>query len=448
MQLNVEKNKLRISEPPLDGQTLKKTARKSLELQMLHTNLKQVNNNIITELEHIELEESYALSKLTQAQRKTDGVFFTPNELAEIASKKFNYIKGNGTVLDPACGTGNLLLKVAEKLSSKPTIQETLKDWNEKLYGLDINESFIEIAKKKIIKLAVARSTATTTATLPELTSILTNIRSGDFLVEHESYIGIIDNIFMNPPFCPINTPNHISWTSGKSNAAATFMDISTKVLPQNGKLVAILPDVLKSGSRYERWRAAISEELDYNTDDFGSFEKDVQIDVFFLNGVKTKSNHIKEKHESAESHTTTLSGSFEVCVGPVVPHRDKATGINAPFAHAKILPAWATISQLSERITHSGKKIAPPFIAIRRTSSPRDKHRIVGSIVNCQEAVAVENHIIVLRPFDGKLSTCKKMLSHLKSKEINDYINSNIRCRHLTVQVVKLLPMHGISDE
>lgn len=445
--MNLAKNKFRTTGPSLTGQTLKNTAYKNPEVKMHHTNPTEIN--FITELESIELEESYALSKLTQTQRKNFGVFFTPFELAEIASKKFNYTEDNGTVLDPACGTGNLLLKVAEKLPSKSTTQETLKDWNQKLHGLDINDEFIEIAKKKIVKLAISRSTTVTTATLSELSNLLTNIRRGDFLVEHKSYIGTIDNVFMNPPFCPINTPNNISWSSGKSNAAATFMDISIKILPQNGKLVAILPDVLKSGSRYERWRAAMSEELDYDTDDFGSFEKDVQIDVFFLNGVKSKNNDTREnKHATTEMNASTLSNSFEVCVGPVVPHRDKATGINAPFAHAKILPAWTVVNQLSERITHSGKKISTPFIAIRRTSSPRDKYRIVGSIVNCQEAVAVENHIIVLRPLDGKLSTCKKMLNHLKSKEINDYINSNIRCRHLTVKVVKLLPTHGISDD
>lgn len=446
--MNLKKNESRTTSPSLNGQTLEKTAYENLEVKMRQTNQTEINCNFITELESIELEESYALSKLTQAQRKNFGVFFTPFELAEIASKKLNYTEDNGTVLDPACGTGNLLLKIAERLSSKSTTKETLKDWNQKLHGLDINAEFIEIAKKKIVKLAISRSKTATTATFSELSSILTNIKSGDFLVEYKRYIGLIDNVLMNPPFCPIHTPNDISWTSGKSNAAATFIAISIKVLPQNGKLVAILPDVLKSGSRYERWRAAMSEELDYDTDDFGSFEKDVQIDVFFLNGVKSKNNDTRENKHPITTLNTTLSSSFEVCVGPVVPHRDKAIGINAPFAHAKILPAWTIVDQLSERITHSGKKISTPFIAIRRTSSPRDKYRIVGSIVNCREAVAVENHIIVLRPLDGKLSTCKKMLNHLRSKEVNDYINSNIRCRHLTVTVVKLLPTHGISDD
>lgn len=54
------------------------------------------------------------------------------------------------------------------------------------------------------------------------------------------------------------------------------------------------------------------------------------------------------------------------------------------------------------------GKVIQPPCILIKRTSSPSDKFRAAATLVNLKQPIAVENHLIVVTPKDGKLKSCK----------------------------------------
>lgn len=389
----------------------------------------------------IDSKEVITLLEISAEQKKKDGIFFTPKNLSHQAGKTLEYSQRDGSVLDPACGTGNLLIEVAEKLPVYEDLGETLLGWNEFIYGLDINKKFIELTKKKLINLALERGAIPKEGfSTKQYMQMLRNIRVGDFLLQYQRYKGKVDNILMNPPFSNVTTPRDIKWTSGRSNAAALFTYLAAKIISKNGKIVAILPDVLRSGARYEEWRMLMQQMCCHQSMPLGNFQKGVQVDVFILHGTKREVDaKIIVPEDACENKT--LEKYFKVSVGPVVPHRDKFEGKESPYAHAKILPHWQTISVLDEKICHSGRKIQPPFIAIRRTSSPKDKSRIVASIINCEEVVSVENHIIILEPKDKKISTCQEYLNHLRSPLVNDYVNQNIRCRHLTVGVVKNIP-------
>lgn len=389
----------------------------------------------------VDSKEILTLLKISAEQKKKDGIFFTPKNLSHQAGNTLDYSPKDGSVLDPACGTGNLLIEVAGKLPVYEDLGETLLSWNKFIYGLDINKKFIELTKKKLINLALERGAIPKEGfTTKQYMQMLRNIKVGNFLLLHQSYKGKIENILMNPPFSHVVTPRDIEWTSGRSNAAALFTYLAAKIVSKNGKVVAILPDVLRSGSRYEEWRMLMQQMCSHQSTPLGNFQKGVQVDVFILHGTKREISAEITAPEYTYEHEI-LEKYFKVSVGPVVPHRDKFEGKESPYAHAKILPHWQTISVLDEKICHSGRKIQPPFIAIRRTSSPKDKSRIIASIINCKEAVSVENHIIILEPKDKKISTCEEYLSHLRSPLVNDYINQNIRCRHLTVGVVKNIP-------
>lgn len=423
-----------------------RTAEQFVTVKYQHNELQplDINEYLFVNSEYIEKEEDRLLSVMGAVQRKRQGVFFTPHQLAKLAVSKIDILPKQN-VFDPACGTGNLLVEVASGFEVKETLVGCLADWNERLYGLDINPDFIKLAKKKIISLALSKGAIPSGGVdLVEAMSMLSNIKVGDFLIEYNNYVGLIDNVVMNPPFCPIDTPSEVKWTSGKSNAAALFMAYALDVMPVGGAILGILPDVLKSGSRYEAWRHKVFNPIRPNIDEFGSFEKDVQVDVFVLSGIKRPETTLGEyvAAESAEERVDLLADKFTVSVGPVVPHRDPLAGIDAPFAHAKILPAWSTVTLLAERIMHPGRKIKCPFIAVRRTSSPKDKYRVVGTIVDCDEAVAVENHIISVCPKDGTMEACVSLLKLFKTSAVNDYINSRIKCRHLTVGVIKDLPI------
>lgn len=398
----------------------------------------------LVSLENIQEEEERLLSVMGAKQRKRQGVFFTPHELAKLAISKIDFI-ANSNVFDPACGTGNLLVEFANNFEAKDSLAECLTEWNKILYGLDINYEFVSVAKKKIINLAISKGAIPSCGIkLKDAMALLSNIRVGDFLVEYHNYSGVINNVVMNPPFCPIDTPQGVRWTSGKSNAAALFTAHAIDIIPIGGRILGILPDVLKSGSRYNTWRNKVFNLVNPKIEDFGSFEKDVQIDVFVFSGAKETELNVEENlgADDVGGCIHLLGDKFTVSVGPVVPHRDPLVGIDAPFAHAKILPPWSTVTQLAERIRHPGRKVKCPFIAVRRTSSPKDKFRIVGTIVDCEDAVAVENHIIAVCPNDGTMEACISLLKLFKTSEVNDYINSKIRCRHLTVGVIKSLPI------
>ncbi|WP_051018110.1 N-6 DNA methylase [Pseudomonas fluorescens] len=414
------------------------------QLRHIETEATEVDEYFLINPGAIKEEEDNLLSVMGAAQRKQQGVFFTPGELSKLAVSKVGFLP-SGNIFDPACGTGNLLVEVADSFDAIGSLSECLSRWNEKLYGLDINSEFVKLARKKIVNLAISKGALPVCGiSLTDAMSILSNIRVGDFLSEYSSYAGVVDNVIMNPPFCPVDTPTDIKWTSGKSNAAALFMAYAVDIMPVGGKILGILPDVLKSGSRYETWRREVFNPIKPTVEDFGSFQKDVQIDVFILGGIKTSELNPKLRESTDETREIfqVLADKFNVSVGPVVPHRDPLVGVEAPFAHAKILPPWSTVTQLAERIMHPGRKVSCPFVAVRRTSSPKDKFRVVGTIVNCDEAVAVENHIISVCPKDGTMEACVSLIELFQSSAVNDYINSKIRCRHLTVGVIKGLPI------
>ncbi|HCF6874125.1 TPA: N-6 DNA methylase [Pseudomonas aeruginosa] len=401
-------------------------------------------------LADIQIKEELALQALNSVERKQQGVFFTPTELSKLSVEKFGYSIEDGAILDPACGTGNLLLALAESFDASLSLEATLTEWNSKLYGIDINHNFVEVARKKLIKLALDKGAIPSGEKSPtEILALLSNIRVGDFLKEHKEFKGVVGSVIMNPPFCHIDASDDIEWTSGRFNAAALFVFHAVAILSDGGRFLGILPDVLRSGTRYSQWRTQLFGVSDCTIETFGNFQRGVQVDVFILQGVKTHApgevaiGCLVEPSIAAE----ILMDRFEVSVGPVVPHRDRAEGIEAPFAHAKILPVWKTVDSLPERICHSGRKFLPPFVAVRRTSSPKDRYRAAGTIVNCTEPVAVENHIIVLSPKDRTLRSCQSLLEFLKSDFVNDHINSEIRCRHLTVGVMKGIPIGGMAD-
>lgn len=401
-------------------------------------------------LEYLCSEEESALHALSAEERKQQGVFFTPVELSKLSLEKFEYSLSDGAILDPACGTGNLLLALAETLDVSKSLELTLLEWNSKLYGVDINRDFISIARKRLVKLALDKgAVASEGKSSDEILALLSNIKVGDFLSTYKEYSGVVGGVIMNPPFCHIDAPDDVDWTSGRFNAAALFVMYALEILPEEGKLLGILPDVLRSGSRYQQWRNRLLGILSCTMETFGSFQRGVQVDVFILQGLKTvgQSHIAVELINESVVTAVLLKDLFDVSVGPVVPHRDKVEGVEAPFAHAKILPAWETIGSLCERTCHSGRKFLPPFVAVRRTSSPKDRYRVVGTIVNCTEPVAVENHIIVLSPKDQSLRSCQRLLKFIKSDFVNDYINSEIRCRHLTVGVVKGIPIGGMAN-
>ncbi|MCD4848919.1 MAG: SAM-dependent DNA methyltransferase [Candidatus Aegiribacteria sp.] len=366
------------------------------------------------------------------------GSFFTGDVLAGRATGS---VSDHGLILDPACGAGSLLTAFTKKLTVKTTLADTLREWGRVLYGCDLFPEFVEATKLRIILEAISRGVQLNGDSLDELKDLLYGIKQGDGLrsVPPEK----CTHVLMNPPFRSVPAPANCQWAGGKLNEAALFVEYYLQRIPENCTLIAILPEVLRCGTRYEKWRAWLEENFTAEVTLSGQFDTKTDVDVFLLaasrlSTQKSGENQINWRTQTDEPTVLTVGSLFDVRVGSVVPYRDEIAGKEYPFACPSNLPRWGIVSEFKDRCGYVGRKINPPFVAIRRTSSPSDRERAAATIVIGKEAVAVENHLIAASPRKGGLRACKRLLKLLRSAETNRFLNRRMRCRHLTVGAVK----------
>lgn len=408
-------------------------------LRELIENRNQDSSSLIVDLDSIDLviRECLSIEEMREA-----GSFFTGQDLATKATKLFDKaLTSKSIILDPACGAGNLLIECSRMLGVEETLSATLAIWGKVLRGFDIHESFIEATKLRLIIEALDRGVVND-CTVEEALSWFAEIKVVDALTINKIDLLEITHVIMNPPFSIWNSPNKYYWKSGKLNAAAIFFDYYLRNLPNKCSIVAILPDVLRSGSRYRMFRDFCSLKMNAVTQVWGRFNSKTNVDVFILNGVISEDENV-EKIEWQEDlgNYEKLSDIFDVCTGPLVAYRDQEIGNNYPYFHSKNTPSWEVISEASEMRKFQGKVITPPFILVKRTSSPSDKYRASATMINLKSLVAVENHLIVIKPKNNSIIECKKLLKTLKTDEVNEFLNKRIRLRHLTVQVIKEIP-------
>jgi len=392
-------------------------------------------------------ETAKALNSIIPAKiRKQGGIFFTGHKLSErVAVRVKPLIKKGYKITDPACGAGNLLMSCASHLPMGDSLKQTLQIWSDRLFGYDIYPQFIKATRLRLILLASsAHKKKGVTLKLPDHDKILQGIESGDGFA-HLTLTGGLNCVVVNPPFGHTIAPLDCQWASGKVQVAGLFLERLIKMYPQGQHIVAILPDVLRSGSRYDKWRKMVanlcrSVEIEIT----GRFDDQTDVDVFILHLVTEKSDkHISEWPNSenrASSHHYCLSDLFDIHVGPVVPYRDPHKGSWKSYVDCSSAKPWEVVSKLPKR-RFNGTSFTPPFVVIRRTSNPADKSRAVAAIINTKSQTTVENHLIVLKPKDKSLNKCRDLIKSLKDDRTNGWLNNRIRCRHLTVSAIKELP-------
>lgn len=392
-------------------------------------------------------EANTALKLLVTAKsRKTAGLFFTSTALAKILAKQISPLikKGIG-IIDPACGAGNLLLSCIQYLPHGNTFDETIKLWSHLIKGYDLFPEFIHTAS---LRLAIAAASYDTKNPINikkiQSKKLFKSLKIGDGL--ENKHFPVNSCLLVNPPFGHMIAPKNCSWGNGRIQTAGWFLDQLLQKATHGQHIIAILPDVLNSGTRYQKWREHIcTMTSNISIKHAGRFDKDTDVDVFiFYCIVNKKGNYTVSWPDHVPKlgkNTKTLSDDYEIHVGTIVPHRDTNTGINYPYIHAKSATSWQTIDHLNETRYSENKAFNTPFVVVHRTSSPSDKCRCVASIVSVTGKVAVENHLLVLLPKDGSLNSCKKLLSSLRNPNTTKWVNKRIKCRHLTVSALRELP-------
>jgi hypothetical protein len=377
---------------------------------------------------------------------RRSGAFFTPITFAEkLASRVAGELHEGKSVLDPACGAGDLLLACGRKLPLAADLISTLDSWGERLHGFDIHEEFILATKARLVLLAVARGAPAGSSPTLRLESLFPNIRQGDFLAQ-QKLERLPGCVIINPPFQRAPTPRGVTWSSGLVSRAALFLDRCLDLVPPSTRIAALLPDVLRSGSRYTNWRESIATRASLRrVETLGTFNERADVDVFlvtFTTGIAEKPTSRRWFSSNAtQAKQGTIESICTVRVGPVVPFRDPKSGPSRPYVTTADLPAGKVASRFPRR-KYAGEAFAGPFVAVRRTSRPTDPCRAVATIVRSSRKLAVENHLIVLLPNGRTLTECKSLLRVLRDPRTSQWLNERICCRHLTTAVLKQLPL------
>jgi hypothetical protein len=373
---------------------------------------------------------------------RANGSFFTSTSMtANLWGGAIETIGPDSVIVDPACGAGDLLIPALERLltlNTSPIVAGQIR-------GADIQSSFVAAARKRMQLTLKERG-------LEAGSVLFDGIQENDFLKRPKDVLAHATHVVLNPPFIPAAAPEGCAWGGVRVNAAALFVDACLREAKPGAILVALLPEVLRSGSRYERWRSHVENfGTDIEVAPMGQFDAKTDIDVFRLRLTVSEENESRLSKSSLAVWQPGLSGSaglgktvgdyFDVHVGPVVPHRHNDEGTRVPFLHARGLESWTSVEKVSEERGFGGTMHSGPFVVVRRTSRPGERERVRGTVILDQRAIAVENHLIVLKPRLGGVAACLDLMHRLKSTAASAYLNHRINCRHLTVGAIKDIP-------
>lgn len=377
--------------------------------------------------------------------RRRHGAFFSNSIIAEKAIRMLNPSDiTNSFFLDPTCGIGDLLIACSSVLPIGKNVEQTLNIWSERLGGIDIHKEFIRTSKARLLLNALTLSDKSEIKKLPPMDELFAYIQQGD-VYHKDDLVSKATHILINPPYGYIQAPDSCEWGDGRISAAASFLDEIVSKAHQGTIIVAILPDVLRSGQRYNEWRKYIQGKATVEKSEiYGQFDRWTDIDVFLLKLFvrSTGKQTVKWWSDNFSVKQDRLKDLCEVHVGPVVPYRDPKKGLNHEYVYPQVSTPWGIIKKLKTKRKYDGQTYEPPFIVVRRTSRPGDKYRTVGTIVSGTKPIAVENHLMIVQPNDRTIRACKTILKIFKDARTTKWLNKRIRCRHLTVDSLRNLPI------
>ena len=383
-------------------------------------------------------------SSLGTERLRRHGVFFTSAALAEAALEPaLSTVGPKSIVYDPACGAGDLLICVARLLPVKKALASTLGLWGQVLAGTDLFPDFIAIARLRLALLAISRGSKAEADDLRSLSRLLPMLRVGDALTLRAPFRRA-SHVVMNPPYTRGIARYEYTWRTGSVSQAAEFVFHAARNSTPGTVISGVLPEVLRTGSSYRAWREATTSMASVShVQSHGLFGTACDIDVFSAHFICDPGRaSVSDWTAPSAMPARTVGDAFDVSTGSVVPHRDQEDGPVQAYLDARNTPPWATVHRAPARRAFSCTSFYPPFIALRRTSRPGDKHRAVGTIVSGKRPVLVENHLLVVSPHSGTLKACKELLASLKRPETTNWLNVHCRCRHLTVGAVARLPL------
>ena len=360
--------------------------------------------------------------------RRSAGAFFTPTKMAAAATRLLEgRLTAASIVYDPACGAGDLLLAAARALPRDNVQRES---WSHQIIGRDLCPEFTAAARRRLLLEALHD---TSPKALPQFLRIRTGCGFSSATAFREA-----THVVVNPPFGRHIAPPEVPWATGRVSEAATFFWRLLCKLRPGTEIVAILPDVLRSGTNYAAWRRTVAQRAE-----LGSVQFFEQFD--HATNVHASLFHFVVREFDAAAPPPDWSGPlapagsrvgdhFDVHVGSVVHYRDPHCGRRYPYVHSRNLTPWSTIRTVADSRLSLRPPLCPPLVAVRRMSRPGDRERAIAAIVALDEPIILDNHLLTLTPRRGGLRVCQRLLAELRRPVTTEALNRRIRCRHLTV--------------
>lgn len=388
---------------------------------------------------------------LDRDARRQHGVFFSGEDWALKMASLVDVSRWD-RFIDPSAGIGDLLLAITRKLPLMDTAHETLQNWAGVLGAVDLRSSFLEIAWARIQAVALSRHAEINQEPIgfcdyeKSRSEMPVTFQVSDFL-QLELSLRPRDCVIMNPPYQRAEAPKGSVVGAGMRSAAALHLEHVIRNAPDGVGVLALIPDVIRSGSSYRAFRAWLSGRLDIKSfAAHGHFGESADVDVTILAGIT------RNKPAASIPSSANPSGVAEpliedlalVSVGPVVPHRAKEGGFLTGYLTTKNVPVDSEVLHPSELSRFNARLEKAPFLVVRRTSSPSDRRRARASIIRGNDWWLVENHLIILRPKKQTLEECRRLHAVLSDPRTDAWLNEKIRCRHLTISSIKGIPIWG----
>jgi N-6 DNA Methylase len=398
--------------------------------------------------------DGLAYQRLRQAvpveARRASSTFFTNSPLrARLVAPYRDLLSRGAVILDPACGVGDLLIAALNLLPESWSAARIRRHVATHFCGWELIPVLAAVAHDRLelaVDMVVMPRGKVDKFSLPL-------IRAGDGLSSDVPYTSA-RLVLLNPPYGRKILPKATRWAEGLTSEAAPFTLSVLERCKTNTNVAAILPDVLRSGSRYAKWREEVEKIATVDKIEIvGMFDAWTDVDVFTAH-FKVRSRRsppvlaiastVWHGPAHANEHFTSLGDVASVSIGDVVPHRDEEVGLEVPYLTIHSTPIGATVMTAPQR-KFPGRLHQAPFVVVRRTSAPTRAggSRISSSLAHTKlGAVAVENHLIVIRPHAGTLAACRQLREQLSDPSVTAWLDMRLRTRHLTKQALLELPL------
>ncbi len=261
------------------------TAEIETEVKNILGNIVEPDADFLTALEKMQFNFSsdddfigaLYMSLKSIGDRTKTGVFYTPAKIVDLCVSKIDDIYTKNSICDPACGSGNFLIKIFNKLSERFDEKEIIS----KIYGIDIDPTAVLICKLNLYNLTK-------------------NINFNEIHILNEDFLfadipNNFDVIIGNPPWGAKYLPDYINKLTesyskiiARYDSFALFIHNSLNHLNENGSLIFILPSSIINIERHEAIRQEILQYSISEIADLGRQFSEVYTDTVFFKMTKS----------------------------------------------------------------------------------------------------------------------------------------------------------------